>query len=122
MCQLNCLNLFLGTFKMECDMPPLQYMTNNVEEVLFPVLDELNAVSDSIHNNVEQYPDVQACAHLGSESCHVQLQGEASVLGRASLNVQSEQIAFNAKTDLPTIQCRGRGFRYNIVLTTFHGL
>ena len=48
---------------------------NNIRMMLkkfFSMLDEeLNAVSDSIishqHNNVQQYQDVQECAHLGSE-------------------------------------------------------
>ena len=86
---------------------------NNIRMMLknfFSMLDdELNAVSDSIisyqHNNVQQYQDVQECAHLGSEAGALQFSREASVMGRASDNVPSEQISFIESTDPPTIQC-----------------
>ena len=86
---------------------------NNIRMMLknfFSMLDdELNAVSDSIishqHKNVQQYQDVQECAHLGSEGGALQFSRKAPVLGRASDNVSSEQISFIESTDTPTIQC-----------------
>ena len=88
---------------------------NNIRMMLknfFSMLDdELNAVSDSIishqHNNVQQYQDVQECAHLGSEGGALQFSRKAPVLGRASdhANVPSEQDSFIASTDTQTIQC-----------------